>query len=107
MTASTTDGRLLTISDLSVEFLTGGGWRPVVEDVGFSVDRGEIVGPDESLGNRIRRAKGEKLPYVLVVGDDDVANSTVGVNARGNEVERDVPVDDFVTRILAEVADHR
>ena len=26
----------------------------------------------EKLGNRIRKAKGEKLPYVLVVGDDDV-----------------------------------
>ena len=39
--------------------------------------------PTSRSGNRIRRAKGEKLPYVLVVGDDDVANRTVGVNPRG------------------------
>jgi threonyl-tRNA synthetase len=68
--------------------------------------RVDVVGSDESLGNRIRRAKGEKLPYVLVVGDDDVAQATVGVNARGNQVERDVPVASFVERVRAEVGPH-
>ena len=69
--------------------------------------RADIVWADESLGNRIRKAKGDKLPYVLVVGDDDVANGTVGVNARGNDVERDVPVAAFTERVTAEVADFR
>jgi len=59
---------------------------------------------DEPLGSRIRRAKLEKLPYVLVVGDDDVAAGTVGVNARGGDrPERGVPVDAFVARLKAEV----
>jgi threonyl-tRNA synthetase len=40
---------------------------------------------------------------VLVVGDDDVANQTVGVNARGNQVERDVPVAMFQGRLLTEI----
>ncbi|MCB1258014.1 MAG: threonine--tRNA ligase [Microthrixaceae bacterium] len=65
--------------------------------------RVEVIEAAETLGNRIRRAKGEKLPYVLVVGDDDVANNTVGVNARGNDVERDVPLDDFLTRFAQEL----
>ena len=69
--------------------------------------RAEIVAADESLGNRIRKAKADKLPYVLVVGDDDVAAGTVGVNARGNQVERDVPFADFVERLTAEVAPYR
>jgi hypothetical protein len=38
-----------------------------------------------------------------VVGDDDVSNRTVGVNPRGNEVERDVPLASFVDRLAAEV----
>ena len=38
--------------------------------------------------------------------DDDVANGTVGVNARGVDVERGVTVDDFVDRVLADVARH-
>ena len=64
------------------------------------------VGTDsanEPLGNRIRKAKLEKLPYVLVVGDDDVANRTLGVNPRGGEVERGVTLDAFVQRAQAEV----
>ncbi|TVR21505.1 MAG: hypothetical protein EA389_14975, partial [Ilumatobacter sp.] len=55
------------------------------------------------LGKRIRSAKMEKLPYVLVVGDDDVAAGTVGVNPRGGEVERGVPVDEFVRRFTDEI----
>jgi threonyl-tRNA synthetase len=48
-----------------------------------------------------------KLPHVLVVGDDDVAHGTVGVNPRGGEVERNVPLGGFVERLGAEVAAKR
>ncbi|MGZ4768482.1 MAG: threonine--tRNA ligase, partial [Ilumatobacteraceae bacterium] len=68
---------------------------------GFRVD---IVDANDQLGKRIRTAKLEKLPYVLVVGDDDVAAGTLGVNPRGGEVERGVAVDEFVSRLHAEVA---
>ena len=68
---------------------------------GFRVDE---VGATDQLGKRIRAAKLEKLPYVLVVGDDDVAAGTLGVNPRGGEVERDVPLEDFVARLRSDVA---
>jgi threonyl-tRNA synthetase len=68
--------------------------------------RADVADADEPLGARIRRAKMQKLPYVLVVGDDDVAAGTVGVNPRGGEVERGVRVDDFVERLAADVAAH-
>ena len=58
--------------------------------------RVDVVDADDQLGKRIRTAKLEKLPYVLVVGDDDVAAGTVGVNPRGGEVERGVDLDEFV-----------
>jgi threonyl-tRNA synthetase len=66
--------------------------------------RAEAASADEPLGGRIRKAKLEKLPYVLVVGDDDVAAGTVGVNARGaDQPERGVTVDAFAERLAAEV----
>jgi len=46
----------------------------------------------------------EKIPYVLVVGDDDVAAGTVGVNPRGGEVERGVDLASFVEQLGDEVA---
>jgi threonyl-tRNA synthetase len=67
--------------------------------------RVDIDHADEQLGKRIRNAKTSKVPYVLVVGDDDVANGSVGVNPRGGEVERDVKVTEFLTRIAHEVAE--
>ncbi|HEX2849721.1 MAG TPA: threonine--tRNA ligase [Acidimicrobiales bacterium] len=67
---------------------------------GFRVDTERA---DEPLGARIRKAKLEKIPYILVVGDDDVANGTVGVNERGSErPERGVAEDDFVARLRHE-----
>jgi threonyl-tRNA synthetase len=72
-------------------------------DAGLRVESMEATDP---LGKRIRRAKTQKIPYVLVVGGDDVAAGTVGVNPRGGDVERDVPVEDFLARVMAEAA-HR
>ncbi len=73
-------------------------------------DRGVRVGVDlasEPLGGRVRTAKMAKIPYVLVVGDDDVAARTVGVNARGRAAAvRGVPLDDFVADVVREIGSH-
>jgi threonyl-tRNA synthetase len=67
--------------------------------------RVDVVGADDPLGKRVRNAKLEKLPYVLVVGDDDVADNTVGVNVRGGDrPERGVAVDEFIRRFTDELA---
>ncbi len=59
---------------------------------------------NDTLGNRVRKAKTEKVPYVLVVGDDDERHITVGVNARGtDDPERGVDLEAFLERITEEV----
>jgi threonyl-tRNA synthetase len=71
---------------------------------GFRV---ELHAADEPLGARIRKAKMQKVPYVLVVGGEDEGGGTVGVNKRGeNQPERGVAVDDFVSRLHTEVDTH-
>jgi threonyl-tRNA synthetase len=69
--------------------------------------RAELVdAARDSLGARVRDAKQQKVPYVLVVGDEDAEAGTVGVNQRGGDrPERGVRVDDFVDRLAAEVAE--
>jgi threonyl-tRNA synthetase len=64
--------------------------------------RVDLVAADDQLGKRIRTSKLEKIPYILVVGDDDVAAGTVGVNPRGGDVERGVGLDEFVKRFTDE-----
>jgi threonyl-tRNA synthetase len=75
----------------------------VVEGLRAAGFRADMVAADDQLGKRIRAAKLDKLPYVLVVGADDVAAGTLGVNPRGGQVERGVPVDDFIARLGVEV----
>ncbi len=61
---------------------------------------------DEPLGSRIRRAKVEKVPYVLVVGEDDVAGGTIGINTRGaSDPIRGVTVTDFLRHVSQEIVD--
>jgi threonyl-tRNA synthetase len=63
---------------------------------------------DDTLNARVRRAKLQKVPYVLVVGDEDADADTVGVNARGTErPERGVPVESFLDRVTGEVTARR
>ena len=69
--------------------------------------RVRVEAANEPLGARIRRAKLDKVPYVVVVGDDDVAARTLGINARGaNDPERGVSVEDFRARLVEEIERH-
>jgi threonyl-tRNA synthetase len=79
----------------------------VAETLGLDGLRVRVEEASEPLGARIRRAKLEKIPYILVVGDDDVEKGTLGVNARGsNDPERGVSVAAFRARLVEEVATH-
>jgi threonyl-tRNA synthetase len=67
--------------------------------------RASVDSSGEKIGALIRRAKMSKVPYVVVVGDDDVKEGTVGVNRRGSsdKPERGVALDAFVASVVDEV----
>jgi len=82
--------------------------RGVAERLRAAGVRVEVSPADDGLGARIRRHKLDKVPHVLVVGGDDVANDTVADNVRGGDKpERDIPVPDLIERITAEIREHR
>ena len=86
--------RVLPVADSHSEYASAVAQQ--LRDAGYRVD---VIEANDALGKRIRTAKLEKIPYVLVVGDNDVANKTLGVNARGADVERDVALDTFIARL--------
>jgi threonyl-tRNA synthetase len=58
----------------------------------------------EPLGARIRRAKMDKVPFVIVVGEEDEKAGTVGVNRRGSSApERGVALAAFLEELSSEV----
>jgi threonyl-tRNA synthetase len=72
-------------------------------DAGLRV---ELDRADENLGSRIRASRMQKIPYVLVVGDEDVSAGTVGVNRRSvKQPERGVGLEVFIEVTLEEVAE--
>ncbi len=58
----------------------------------------------EKIGYKIREAQLEKIPYMLLVGDKEVEESTVSVRKRGTGDIGSMGVDEFVTAALAQVA---
>lgn len=58
----------------------------------------------EKLGFKIREAQLEKLPYMLVVGEKEKTNGTLGVRSRKKGDMGEINVDDFEARILKEIA---
>ena len=59
--------------------------RTVTEQLHTANIRVELNEAD-SLGKRIRNAKMQKVPYFLVVGDEEVANNTATLEARAGKV---------------------
>nr|MDE0501869.1 threonine--tRNA ligase [bacterium] len=65
--------------------------------------RTEVDGSSDRLGEKIRRAMTSKHPAVLVVGDQDVENGTVGVRRHGERRERRaVPLEEVVQSLADE-----
>jgi threonyl-tRNA synthetase len=95
--------RVLPVRDDHVPYATHATGRFAGEGV-----RADLEDASEPLGTRIRRAKLEKIPYVLVVGDDDVGAGTVGVNRRGaDRPERGVSLEEVLARVRDDVTSRR
>ncbi len=63
--------------------------------------RAEVDVSPETVGDKIRRALTHKHPAVIVVGDDDVADSTVGLRLYGEERDtRGVPLIEATNRLI-------
>ena len=67
-------------------------------DAGIRVE----VDDNDSLGKRIRAAKLEKVPYFLVVGDQEITDSTATLEARTGKVGA-LPVSEITSRLLTEI----
>jgi threonyl-tRNA synthetase len=57
---------------------------------------------NEKLGLKIREAQLQKIPYMLIVGDKEVAARTVSVRQLDGTETKDVPCEEFVGRLQAE-----
>ncbi|MEE9177926.1 MAG: His/Gly/Thr/Pro-type tRNA ligase C-terminal domain-containing protein, partial [Acidimicrobiia bacterium] len=72
----------------------------VSQSLGDAGLRSEVDMSQETVGDKIRRALTQKHPAVIVVGDDDVAHSTVGLRLYGEDKDtRGVPLTEATERL--------
>ena len=62
---------------------------------------------NEKMGYRIRENQLQKVPYMLVVGDKEIADGAVSVRARKENLDGAMPVAEFMDYILAEIKERR
>jgi len=75
-----------------------------LEDNDFRVD---IEDRSWTLGRKIREAQTDRVPYMLIVGDDEVEDGTISVRDRKEREAQDVDPDDFVDHLVNERDDKR
>lgn len=96
---SPTQVKILPITDRTLDYA-----KEVCEKLESVGIRSEVDGRNEKIGYKIREAKMDKIPYVLVVGDREAEEGTVNVNKRGAENKETLKVDSFIKKVVRENA---
>ncbi|MBO4687757.1 MAG: threonine--tRNA ligase [Clostridiales bacterium] len=101
---SPVQAKILPVSDKYLEY--GKALALKLREAGIRV---EVDESDEKLGYKIRAAKMERVPYLLVVGEKEAANHSVSVRSRDLDQDKqelgEMAVEKFVEKIREEAAE--
>jgi threonyl-tRNA synthetase len=77
------------------------GVKEKLDELGIRV---EIDLRNETMGKKIREAQLQKVPYVIVIGNNEIENGTVSLRARGGIDLGSMSVDELANKFVYEVA---
>lgn len=89
--------KVISISEQSNEYA-----EKVCQKLEKEKVRAEVDAGDKTMEYKLREAISQKIPYMLVVGQKEVENSTVAVRTRGGGQKFGVKLDDFMAKIKVE-----
>ena len=89
---------LIPISEKHLEYA-----KKVAEILLAQNFRLEIMDANETLGKKIRAAEMQKIPYLLIVGDKEIALQSVSVRERGKGDLGQMQLEKFVEKIKKEI----
>jgi len=67
--------------------------------------RVEIWDENETVGNKIRKAANQKIPYMLVIGDKEIASPVLHVRQRGSDTVEEIAQDKFIEHVKKIIQD--
>jgi threonyl-tRNA synthetase len=85
----------IPITDEHVAYLEGVAAKLSARGVRVEVDTS-----DDRMQKKIRNAQKQKVPYMLIAGDDDVAKGAVSFRYRSGEQKNGVLVDDAIAEVV-------
>jgi threonyl-tRNA synthetase len=92
---SPTQVAVIPIADRHVEYAREVAAKLRAEGMRVNVDEST-----ERMQNKIRKAQGQKIPYMLVIGDKERDANAVAVRLRTGEDLKAMPVDQFIARAV-------
>lgn len=93
--------RLLPVSDENL------GYAKRLQNRDLADFRVTIEDRSWTVGKKIQQAHDDRVPYMLIVGDDEAASGTVSVRDRFENQQSDLPVESFREQLAAEVDGRR
>ena len=93
--------RILPVSDDNI------GYAKRLKNRDLSEFRVEIEDRSWTVGKKIQQAHDDRVPYMLVVGDNEVESETVSVRDRFEQEVKEVDIEDFRDHLAAEIAAKR
>jgi threonyl-tRNA synthetase len=94
--------RVLPIADRHLDYV-----RQVRDRLAAAGLRVEVDEQYEKIGYKIREAQLQKIPYMLVAGDREVAEGTIAVRTRTGGDQGSQPIDAFIEGALLEIRNKR
>lgn len=90
--------RVLPITEEVDEYANDVTFKLREKGVRVDVDSGE-----ETLSKRIKRAYDEGIPYIVIVGKEEMEKGEITVRARGNVEIRGIKLNSFLSALLEEI----
>jgi threonyl-tRNA synthetase len=81
--------------------------KEIVEKLKDEDIRVELDDRNEKIGYKIREAQVQKIPYMVVIGDKEVANKQVGVRHRKDGDLGAMSYEDFLAKVKEEIKNYR
>jgi threonyl-tRNA synthetase len=69
--------------------------------------RAEVDASDDRMQKKIRTAQRQKVPFMLIAGDDDQGAGAVSFRFRDGSQRNGVPIDEAIAVVVAAIAEHR
>jgi len=96
---SPVQAKVLPISDKALD-----GSQKINDQLVAAGLRCELDTRNEKIGYKIREAQLQKIPYMLVVGEKELEDSTVSVRKRGEGDLGSMSIDDFIALAKQDIA---